>query len=108
MPADEFRNRIDVYWRVIESQGVTPEDDPLTFLEVLAIRGETEAAIEFGLANVFDQPITTAIYDEKFLDVPHLQLIVADPRVQEQLRRWETEKIDTREQIRIFLAERSE
>jgi len=108
MPADEFRNRIDAYWRVLESQGVTPEDDPLTYLEVLAIRSETEAAIEFGLANVFNEPITIAIYGEEFLDLPHLKLVITDPRVQQQLQRWETEKIDTRERIRIFLAERSE
>jgi tetratricopeptide (TPR) repeat protein len=108
MPADEFRNRIDAYWRVIESQGVTPEDDPHTYMRVLAVRGETEAAIEFGLANVFNEPITITISWNNFWDLPHMQLVVADPRVQEQLQRWETEKIDTRERIRIFLAGRSE
>lgn len=107
MPADEFRNRIDAYWRVIESQGVTPEDDPITYLEVLAIRGETEAAIEFGLANVFNEPITIAIYDELVFDLPHLQLVVADPRVQQQLQRWESEEEVLRQEIRNYLASRN-
>lgn len=108
MPADEFRNRIDAYWRVVESQGVTPEDDPHTYMRVLAVRGETEAAIEFGLANVFNEPITITISWNNFWDLPHMQAVLDDPRVQEQLQRWETEKIDTREQIRTLLAERPE
>ena len=108
MPADEFRNRIDAYWRVIESQGLTPEDDPHTYMRVLAVRGETEAAIEFGLANVFNEPITITITWNNFWDLPHMRAVLDDPRVQQQLQRWESEKIDMREQIRAFLAERSE
>ena len=106
MSAEEHRKRIGAYWRVLESQGVTPEDDPVTYLEVLAIRGETEAAIEFGLANVFNEPITIAIYEKPVFDLPHLQLVVADPRVQEQLQRWESEREVQRQEIRNYLASR--
>jgi hypothetical protein len=108
MPAEEFGNRIDAYWRIAELGGVTPEDYPLTYLEVLAVRGETEAAIEFGLANVFNVPITEAIWWGDYIHSPHLQSVLADPRVQEQVQRWEIEKSETRDQFRAFLAERSE
>ena len=107
MPAEEFGNQIDAYWRVAELGGVTPEDYSLTYLEVLAVRGETEAAIEFGLANVFNVPITEAIWWGDYIHLPHLQSVVADPRVQQQIRRWENEKNETREQLQTFLAERS-
>ena len=107
MPAEEFGNRIDAYWRVVELGGVTPEDNPLTYLEVLAVRRETESAIEFGLAHVFNVPITEAIWWRDYIHLPHLQSVLADPRVQEQVQRWEIEKSETREQLRVFLAERS-
>jgi hypothetical protein len=77
-------------------------------MRVLAVRGETAAAIDFGLANVFNEPITITIIWNNFWDLPHMQAVLDDPRVQLQLQRWETEKIDTREQIRTFLAGRSE
>ncbi len=108
MPAEEFGNRIDAYWRVAELGGVTPEEVPLTYLEILAVRGETEAAIEFGLAHVFNEPITEAIWWGDYIHLPHLQSVVVDPRVQQQIRRWENEEHETRQQLQTFLAERSE
>lgn len=107
MPEEEFGNRIDAYWRVAELRGVTPENNPLTYLEVLAVHGETEAAIEFGLAHVFNEPITQAIRWGDYIHLPHLQSVVADLRVQQQVQRWEIEKSETREQLRAFLAEHS-
>jgi tetratricopeptide (TPR) repeat protein len=101
---EEAAQLVSDYWNVAEASGQSVFDSPMTYLEVLAIRGDTEEAIDFALSSVVNQPITLAIWWQETFDASYLSAVVADPRVQARLQQWDEDEITVRAEIKEFLA----
>jgi len=97
----------DDFWRIMQAGGHVDEDWPDAVMEIKALKGETESAIEFGLANVFNRQATETIFYWEIYDAPHLSEVVADPRIQARLQQWEEDAVRTRAEIKSFFDERS-
>jgi len=96
---------VDDYWRVVESSGLfLVSDAPVTYLTVLAMRGDVDAAVEFALENVVSLPITDAIWWREVFDEPFMMEVAADPRVQAGLKQWDEDIVTARAELREFLA----
>jgi hypothetical protein len=93
-------------WQVMESAGERIEDSPLTYMEVLALQGDTNSAIEFALEHVMTLPVTEAIWWHEVFDQSHMNDVTADPRIRAGLQRWDDEAIQLRENVRDYLRTR--
>jgi TolB-like protein/Tfp pilus assembly protein PilF len=91
------------FLNVLEARGFIVSDDPDTLMEILALRGDTDAAIDFALASTVNKPITTAIYLRGIYDAPHMAGVVADPRIQSRLQQWDEDVIKLRGEVKAFL-----
>ena len=91
------------FLNVLEARGFIVSDDPDTLMEILALRGDTDAAIDFALASTVNKPITTAIYLRGLYDAPHMAAVAADPRVQSRLQQWDEDLIKLRGDVKAFL-----
>lgn len=104
IPHEELMHRIEMAYAPFESTGFRLADAPPAHLSVLALSGDTDAAIEVALADYFARPVTEYPGWRRFLAQPHLEGVMADPRVQEEMARWEREEAGLREELRAFLA----
>ncbi len=105
LPREEVLRRGDVLLEAAESAGLDPMKDPGTHLNVLAIRGETDAAIEVALERIFSRSVATQMGWRETFSQAQYAGIVADPRVQAALQRWEDEEDEIREQVRAYFAD---
>ncbi len=87
-----------------EKSGFTFADAPLAHVSVLALSGDTDAAIEIALSDLFTRAVTEFANWRRFFQQPHLAGVVADPRVQAEMARWEKEEAGLREELRAFLS----
>ena len=102
---DEVLRRLDFLLQLGESLGLDPTRDPGTYLSVLAMRGEIEAAIDVTLERVFSQSVATNLgWRETFAQLQYAE-IVTDPRVQAAMRHWEDEEVALRGQVQSYLAD---
>ena len=102
--SEDAAQMVTDYWRVAESAGASAVDLPIGYLEVLAIRGDTEEAIDYALASIVNMPITRAIRWRERFDEPYLSGVVSDPRVSARLQQWDEDVVTVRAQIKEFLA----
>lgn len=93
----------DECWRVFIESGNLKSDFPASYMEILALRGETEAAIDFALAEVVDKTITDTIWYRELFDAPHLAAVVADPRIQARFRQWDEDLLTVRAEVKVYL-----
>ena len=104
LPRDEMLRRLDVLVRYGEALGLNPADNPNIYLSVLALRGETEKAIEIALQQVLVQSVTSNLgWREQFAQAQYAD-VVADPRVKEALRRWQDEETALRGEVQAYFA----
>ncbi len=93
------------YWQVVDSSGLfLIAEFPVTYMEVLALRRDTEVAIDFALKNVLSLPITDAIWWREVFEHPYMAEVAADPRIQAALHKWDEDADTTRAKLREFLA----
>jgi len=96
----------DDYWRMAESSGMfSVSEMPVTYMAVLAMRGDADAAVEFALENVVDLPITEAIWWREIFDEAFMAEVSTDPRVQAKLQQWDEDLVTTRAALKEFLAD---
>jgi hypothetical protein len=96
----------DDYWRIAESSGMfSVSEMPVTYMAVLAMRGDADAAVEFALENVVDLPITEAIWWREIFDEAFMAEVSTDPRVQAKLQQWDEDLVTTRAALQEFLAD---
>ena len=74
-------------------------------LNVLAMRGEIEQAIEVALADIFTRPVTRNLAWRDMFEQAQFSDVVADPRVQAAMRRWEDEEAVLRGNVQTYLAD---
>ncbi len=102
LPRDEMLRRLDALIDFGAALGFDISDDPNTYFGVLALRGETEKAIDVALDGVFSQPVSMNPNWRENLAQAQYQEIVADPRIQQAMQRWEDEEAALRGSIQSY------
>ena len=105
LPREEVLRRLDVLIDSAASVGFDVAQNPTTHMGILAIRGETEKAIDIALNEVFTDSVALNLgWRETFAQAQYKD-IVADPRIQEALKRWEDEEAALRGQLQAYFAD---
>ena len=72
--------------------------------QTLALRGNTQAAIDVALTEIFNIPAIRNLNIDRTLDLQFMAEVAADPRINESLERWREEKEQAAEEVRDYLA----
>lgn len=105
LPREELLRRLDVLLAYADSTGVDPKDVPASHLGILTLRGDIDGAIKVALEEYFTQSVATTPNWRDMLLQPHYAEVVADPRVQEAMRRWEEEEAALRGSVQTYFAD---
>jgi len=105
LPRDEVLHRLDTLIDYGASVGFNVEQNPNTHMAILAVRGDTEQAIEVALNEVFTNSVAVNLgWRENFAQAQYKD-IVADPRIQAAMKRWEDEEAALRGQVQAYFAD---
>lgn len=104
LPRTEMLRRLHTLLEFGTSIGYDLTSDPRTHLNVLALRGDTETAVEVALQNVFSQSVAMNLDWQRDLAQAQYSEIVADSRVQSAMQRWLQEEAKLRESVRAYFA----
>jgi len=99
----ELLRRLDRLLELAASFGFDPLEDPRGRVGVLAMKGETEDAIELALADVFTEPVVQNLNWKYSYEQSYYDAFTADPRVAQALRKWEEDADQVRSQVKSFL-----
>ncbi len=102
LPRDEMLRRLDVLISFGAALGFDIIDDPGAYFSVLALRGETDQAIDVALERVFTRPVSVNPNWRDNLAQAQYQPILADSRVQAAMQRWEDEEAALRGSIETY------
>ena len=105
LPIEEVRRRLDVLIAYAESLGVDPTENPNAHVSILAIRGQTDEAIEVAIAEVFSESVAIHLNWRATWMQPQYADVVADPRVQEAMLRWEEEEEALRGSVQSWFSD---
>jgi TolB-like protein/tetratricopeptide (TPR) repeat protein len=105
LPREEVLRRLDIILEIGASLGLDLTQEPNTYLNVLAIRGEVEEAIEVALEQVFSQSVARNLGWRENFAQEQFAKIVADPRVQAAMRRWEEEEAALRGEVQSYFSD---
>jgi len=92
LPIEEVQRRLDVVLAYAESQGFDPKENPDAHVSILAMRGQTDEAIEVALEEIFSESVALHLDWRADWMRPQFADIIADPRVQDAMLRWEEEE----------------
>ncbi|MGI9202842.1 MAG: tetratricopeptide repeat protein [Woeseiaceae bacterium] len=107
LPREEMLSRLETLGNIALTFGFDPKNVPPVYLGILALRGEVEEAIDVALNDVFSKSVAINLGWQETYAQPQYADIVAEPRVQEAMRRWQSEEDALREQIKAFLLDLS-
>ncbi len=102
LPREETLRRLDALLGYTESAGIDPTQDPYTHLGILALRGETEEAIDLALEHVFSRSVAMNLGWRETFALPMYEDIVADARVQAALQRWQDEETRLHDEVETY------
>jgi len=105
MPREELLARMDAMIALVREMGFEPEQDPMTHVNILAMRGEIEQAVEVALDRLFTQSVATNLNWRDNFAQQHLAQVVEDSRVQGAMQRWEEEEEALRSSVQSYLAD---
>ena len=91
-------------YALFQQYGFTFADSPGANIRVLALSGKTDEAIDVALTEYFTKSYLWFGDWKSFFAQPYLADVVANPRVQEELQRWESEEAAYSEQLQAYLA----
>ena len=77
---------------------------PYFRLQILALNGDKEAAVQVALEEIFSKPAIAYIDFDLFLDQPFLADVAADPRIQDALKRYKAERSEAARKVAAYLA----
>jgi tetratricopeptide (TPR) repeat protein len=107
LPHDELLRRLDKLRSIAASFGVDPLARPRTKVNVLALQGKVEQAIEVALTGFFTQPVTMNLgWKDDFVQAQFVEF-VADPRVIAAMQNWDDEEAVLRSRLQSFLVDLS-
>lgn len=105
LPRGEMLQRLDSILAVGEAMGFDSTDDPFLHMNILAMRGEIQQAVEIALSDVFSRSVATNLaWRDTFAQAQYAE-IVEDPRVQAAMQRWEDEEAALRGEVQTYLAD---
>ncbi|MGB5258101.1 MAG: tetratricopeptide repeat protein [Woeseiaceae bacterium] len=107
LPRTEMLRRLNTLLEFGATIGYDLTNDPRTHLNVLALRGDVETAIEVALREVFSQSVAMNLDWQRDLAQAQYEDVTADSRVQAAMRRWLEEEAKLRESVRTYFAELS-
>lgn len=105
LPEDALLERLETAVAVARSFGYDITDTPKLHFSVLALRGDTQAAVTIALREILDKSALHYLGWERLLEHPVYAEIVADDRIRTRLERWREERSQTRAAVRDFLTE---
>ena len=107
LPQDELEAKLDAVIERADRVGFRPQDNPSLHIRVLALKGQIDKAVEFGLEHIFTRPYSWYNYFRFDFEEKALAPLAEDPRVQAELVRLEQEEAQAREDVRQYLARRN-
>ncbi len=102
LPREELLRRLDVLQSVFEKGGHSLKDNPYSHANILAMQGETEQAIEIALDKIFTNSVAKNLGWREMVSQVHFAELVADPRIEAAMRRWEDEENRMRAQVESY------
>jgi tetratricopeptide (TPR) repeat protein len=105
LPREEFLRRLDGLMEFGRALGFDPSDDPFTHVNILAMRGEIQEAIEVALADLFSRSVAINLTWRDRLSQAQFTELVADPRIQAAMQRWEEDEAALRGQVQAYMAD---
>lgn len=105
LPEEEVLRRLDVLLGLSKVAGKDPMDNPGTKMTVYALRGEVQAAVQVALDEYFTQPVVFHLDWDETLSQTIFADVVADPRVQQEMQRWQDETDAMRDSLQAFFAD---
>ena len=105
LPHDEVLRRLDALLESGKSLGFDFTRDPKTHVNVLAIRGETEEAIDVALEKIFSQPVAANMGWQDDFAQAQFAGVITDPRVHAAMQHWKNEEEKLRRQVQAYFAE---
>lgn len=105
LPREELLRRLNALLAFAESMGADPTENAANHVGILTLRGDIDAAIEVALDELFTQSVALYPNWRELLSQPQYAEVVADPRVQEAMRRWEAEEADLRASVETYFAD---
>ena len=107
LPGDEMIGRLDRLLEINLAFGSSPEDNPVTYVGILALKGRNQAAIELAQAEIFSESVANHLGWRRTVMQAQFSDILTDPGVQTSIRRWESEEDSLREHMRNYLSDLS-
>jgi hypothetical protein len=104
---DELLRHIDQLQQGATAFEESPFENPDVQMNVLAMRGETEDAIDIALTSVFTDSVLLHSGWQKLAELDQFSELVADDRIQVAMQRWRDEQAAQSEQVKTYLAELS-
>ncbi len=101
----QLTERLEYILSVAESYGLDPEHGPMRQLGILALRGDTEAAIAVALDKVFTEPVAVNLGWQRTMAQAQYANIVADPRIAKAMQRWSDDEATLRDEVRTYLSD---
>ena len=105
MPRAEVARRLDVLIDFAETFGIDPTAKPDSHVQILVIRNDIETAIDVALNEVFTDTVAMHFNWRETYAQPHYADVVADPRIQDAMRRWEEEEASMRSDVEAFFGD---
>jgi TolB-like protein/tetratricopeptide (TPR) repeat protein len=105
LPRDEVLHRLEVLIEKTRSVGFDPMEEAHAALNIYAMRGEVEKAVDVALERILNQSVAVNLGWRETFGMPHFAEVVKDPRVQVAMQRWEAEEIELREAVQSYLAD---
>ncbi|MBT8089858.1 MAG: hypothetical protein KJO01_06600 [Gammaproteobacteria bacterium] len=105
LPREEVLRRLDVLIDSAASVGFDVFQNPATRFSILTMRGETEKAIDVALNEIFTDSVALNLGWRETIAQTQYKDIVADPRIQAALKRWEDEEAALRGQVQAYFAD---
>ncbi|MBT8100997.1 MAG: tetratricopeptide repeat protein [Gammaproteobacteria bacterium] len=107
LPREEMLARMDRLLSIARSFGFDPTENPHARVGELVLRGETDAAVEVAVNDLFPQSVAVNLAWQRNFSQAQYAEFVARPAVQEALHRWQVEEEGIRQQVRTYLSDLS-
>ena len=102
--SEEFQQRLDQLDYVLNELLING-GGPVLRARVLALRGDTQAAIDVALTEIFDKPAISHVGNlDRLFELGFMADVAADPRIREALKVSGEEKAKAAEEVRSYLA----
>jgi TolB-like protein/tetratricopeptide (TPR) repeat protein len=105
LPRNEVLQRLDTLINILTAQGFDPMQDADTRASIMALRGQIEQAVDIALEQIFTQSVAVNLGWRENFSRPYLAAVVADPRIQAAMQRWEKEEEQLRNDVQAYLAD---